>query len=35
MITIMSAMVGFLSAAFPDMLKIFRDHQDKKHELKI
>lgn len=35
MITIISAAVGFISAAFPDLLKLFRDHQDKQHELKI
>lgn len=35
MVTIIGAMVGFLSAAFPDMLKLFRDHADRKHELII
>lgn len=35
MITVMSALMGFISAAFPDMLKLIRDHQDRKHELRI
>jgi len=35
MITVISSLVGFISAAFPDFLKLFRDHQDKQHELKI
>ena len=35
MITVISALVGFISATFPDMLKLFRDYQDRKHELKI
>lgn len=35
MITVVSALVGFVSAAFPDLLKLVRDHQDRKHELRI
>jgi hypothetical protein len=35
MITLLSAIVGFFSAAFPDLLKLFRDTQDRKHEIKI
>lgn len=35
MVTLLSALAGFLSAAFPDLLKLFRDHQDRQHELKI
>lgn len=35
MITLLGALVGFISAAFPDFLKLFRDHQDRKHELTI
>lgn len=35
MITLIGAIVGFFSAALPDLLKLFRDHQDRKHELKI
>ena len=35
MITVISALVGFISAAFPDLLKLVRDYQDRKHELRI
>lgn len=35
MITLLGALVGFLGSAFPDILKLFRDHQDRKHELTI
>jgi hypothetical protein len=35
MITLLGSLLGFLSAAFPDFLKLFRDAQDRKHELKI
>jgi hypothetical protein len=35
MITLLGALLGFFSAAFPEFLKIFRDAQDRKHELKI
>ncbi len=35
MITVISSLVGFISAAFPDLLKLFHDVQDKKHELRI
>ncbi len=35
MITLLGSLLGFFSAAFPDMLKLFRDAQDRKHELKI
>lgn len=35
MITVLGSLLGFLSAAFPDFLKLFRDEQDRKHELKI
>ncbi len=35
MITLLGSLVGFISAAFPDLLKLFRDHQDRKHELTI
>ncbi len=35
MITLLSAIVGFFSAAFPDLLKLFRDTQDRNHEIKI
>lgn len=35
MITLLGSLIGFLGAAFPDFLKLFRDHQDRKHELTI
>lgn len=35
MVTVISALVGFISAAFPDLLKLLRDHQDRKQELRI
>lgn len=35
MITLISALTGFISAAFPDLLKLLRDHQDRQHELRI
>lgn len=35
MITLFAAATGFLSSVFPDMLALFRDHQDRKHELTI
>jgi hypothetical protein len=35
MITLMSAFVGFLSAALPEFLALFREQKDKKHELAL
>ncbi len=35
MITLIGSLIGFISAAFPDLLKLFRDAQDRKHELRI
>lgn len=35
MITLFSALLGLFGSAFPDLLKLFRDHQDRAHELKI
>ena len=35
MITLLGAIIGFIGSAFPDMLKLFRDTQDRKHELAI
>ena len=35
MITLIGSLIGFLGAAFPDMLKLFKDGQDRKHELVI
>jgi hypothetical protein len=35
MVTLLASLIGFLSATFPDVLRLFRDHQDRLHELKI
>ena len=35
MITLLGSLLGFLSAAYPDFLKLFRDGQDRKHEIAI
>lgn len=35
MMTLLATMLGFISSTFPDMLKLFRDAQDRKHELII
>lgn len=35
MITIVASLLGFLGSAFPDLLKIFTQSQDRKHELTI
>ena len=35
MMTLLATLVGFISSAFPDMLKLWRDAADRKHELKI
>jgi hypothetical protein len=35
MITLLGSLLGFISAAFPDLLKIWRDSADRKHELTI
>ena len=35
MMTLFGSLLGFLSAAFPDFLNLFKDYQDRKHELKI
>lgn len=35
MMTLLGSLLGFIGATFPDLLKLFRDTQDRKHELKI
>ena len=35
MLTLLGSLLGFLSSAFPDFLKLWRDHADRKHELAI
>ena len=35
MITLIGALLGFIGSAFPDILKIWRDSADRKHELAI
>lgn len=35
MLTLLGSLLGFLGSAFPEFLKLFRDSQDRKHELAI
>jgi len=35
MLALLGSLLGFLSFAFPDFLKLWRDHADRKHELTI
>lgn len=35
MITLLGSLIGFISSLLPDLLKLFRDSQDRKHELTI
>lgn len=35
MLTLLGSILGFVSSTFPDILRIFRDKADKKHELAI
>jgi hypothetical protein len=35
MITLLGSLLGFIGAAFPDILKLFKDSADRKHELAI
>ena len=35
MITILASIVGFISSLVPEILKFFKDQNDKKHELQI
>lgn len=35
MITVLGSLVGFISSLIPDLVKLFQDHQDRKHELQI
>lgn len=35
MITVISALVGFLSSTFPEILSLFREQKDKQHEIKL
>ena len=35
MLTLLGSLLGFLSSIFPEFLKLFRDSQDRKHELAI
>jgi len=35
MITLIGTLLGFIGAAFPELLKLFRDTQDRKHELSV
>lgn len=35
MLTLLGSLLGFISSIFPEFLKLFRDSQDRKHELAI
>lgn len=35
MLTLLGSLLGFLGSTFPEFLKLFRDSQDRKHELAI
>ncbi len=35
MLTLLGSLLGFISSAFPDLLKIWQEKQDRKHELDI
>jgi hypothetical protein len=35
MITIFASIVGFIGSLIPEIIKLFKDHQDKKHQLEI
>lgn len=35
MVTLLGTLLGFLGSAFPDFIKIFKDRQDRRHELDI
>ena len=35
MLTLIGSLLGFVSSLFPDLLKLFRDRQDRQHELAI
>ena len=35
MITLLGSLLGFISSTFPDLLKLFRDASDKKHEITL
>ena len=35
MLTLLGSLLGFISSTFPDLLKLWQDKQDRKHELQI
>ncbi len=35
MLTLLGSLLGFITSAFPDLLKIYQDKQDRRHELDI
>ena len=35
MLTLLGSLLGFISSAFPELLKLWRDRQDRTHELAI
>lgn len=35
MLTVITALIGFISSAVPDLIRIFQDSRDKKHEITL
>ena len=35
MLTLLGSLLGFVSSAFPDLLKLWQEHQDRRYELAI
>ena len=35
MLTILATAIGFISSAFPDVMKMWKEKQDKKHDIKM
>lgn len=35
MVTILASLVGFISSIVPEIIKLFKDHKEKKHQLEI
>lgn len=35
MITLLGSLIGFISSLFPELIKLFRNYQDHKHEVQV
>ncbi len=35
MLTLLGSLLGLIGSAFPELIKLFRDTQDRKHELAV